>query len=146
MDHTKQNKELYDVIAPLFTAGLALLVSLYVCLHQPDVYAFFLPVFTAFLLVSIRCFNRSNKFFYKEGAKNESAASFYKGCMFMYFVFSLYLLSVSFIFFTVYSDGGYLAVWSCTPLSLFCLAACLQAEKGLRGTRTSSEPVKPDVV
>lgn len=145
VNHAKQHESLYDVIAPLLTAGLTLLISLYVCLWQPDVYAYLLPVFVVFLLASIRFFNRSHKAFCKE-EKSDGAASFYKGCMFIYFVFSLYLLSISFVFFTVYTDGGYLVVWSCIPLSLLCLTACMQAEKGLRGAQTSSKPVDPDVI
>ncbi|WP_050183453.1 hypothetical protein [Domibacillus robiginosus] len=146
MNLSKQHTGLYDVASFLTFAGLALLVSLYVCLLQPDIYAYILPVFAAFLLTSIRSFTLHHKIFCREETDVAQAAFFYKGCMIMYFAFSLYLLNISFIFFTVYSHGGYLVVWSCTPLSLLCFFMCLQAEKALTNVSLNKTSINTDAI
>ncbi|MEM1505513.1 hypothetical protein RG959_19095 [Domibacillus sp. 8LH] len=146
MNHSKQNPGLYDVASLLTFAGLSLLVSLYVCLQQPDIYAYILPVFAVLLLSSVHSFNRHHKEFGKKEAQMNERAAFYKGCMIMYFAFSLYLLSISFIFFTIYSYGGYMVVWSCAPLSLLCFFMSLKAEKGLTHMSTDNTPIQTDAV
>ncbi len=121
---------LYKVIPPLVIGGLVLLLSFYLCILVAPVYIYLLPVFSVCLFTSFYAFYRADKEIKNKNIK--IAFPFYKGSQISYLVFFLYLLSVSFIFLPVYSQGGNFFIWFCAPLAVLCLAAWYQARKGFK--------------